>query len=270
MGAAVFPDPSENACAPGIEVAPLRRGDTPAGTAGPTASAMITELGSLSASGGTPTAATLEALAPMLAKLPGKTYVILATDGGPNCDATASCDASECELNIEGTYGACTPSHNCCSDPTYGTDLSCLDAQPTIDAVSAIAQSGIPVYVVGVPGSAPYAALLDTLAQAGGTSQKTEPLYYAVTTTDLADLTAAIFRIAATITGTCTLTLDAVPPDPTKVNVFLDEKVLPQTGADGWTLSGKTVTILGQSCQEIESGAILDVRVVAGCPTLFR
>ena len=272
VGAAVFPDPRADECAPGIEVFPLRRGDSPAGTAGPTASAFITELGSLTANGGTPTAATLEALAPTLAKLPGKTYVILATDGGPNCDATASCGVSDCELNIESAESTCTPdtTHNCCDDPNYGSSLSCLDAQPTLDAVTAIAQSGIPVYVVGVPGSAPYAALLDRLAQAGGTARSSEPLYYAVSTAALADFTAAISSIAATITGTCTLTLDDTPPDAADINVFLDEKVLPQTGPNGWALKGKSVTILGQSCQEILSGAVLDVRVVAGCPTLFR
>ncbi len=160
--------------------------------------------------------------------------------------------------------------HNCCADPNYGSDLSCLDAQPTIDAVTAIAQSGVPVYVVGVPGSAPYASLLDALAKAGGTARSTEPLYYAVDTTDVSAFTAAIFSIAATITGTCTLALDDVPPEPTNVNVFLGETVLPQAGPDGWTLSGKTVTILGQSCDAIRTGAVLDVRVVAGCPTLER
>jgi len=243
VGAAVFPDPHSNNCAPGIEVAPLRRGDAPAGTAGPTATALLTELGSLSANGGTPTAATLQALAPALAKLSGKTYVILATDGGPNCNAAANCDVANCQLNIESTSSACTPGGtiNCCADSNYGSSLSCLDSDPTIAAVTAIAKSGIPV-----------------------------PLYYAVNTTDRSALTAAIFGIAATITGTCTLTLNDTPPEPDDINVFLDESVLPQAGPDGWTLDGKTVTILGRSCQEIQTGAILDVRVVAGCPTRQR
>jgi hypothetical protein len=61
-----------------------------------------------------------------------------------------------------------------------------------------------------------------------------------------------------------------VPPDPTQVNVFLDEQVLAQAGADGWTLSGQTVTLLGGSCQKVLAGQVLDVRVVAGCPTLQR
>jgi hypothetical protein len=272
VGAAVFPDPHDNECAAGVEVAPLRRGDAPAGTAGPTATALLTELGALSANGGTPTAATLEALAPALAKLPGKTYVILATDGGPNCNAAVSCDAANCELNIESAASACTPDGpiDCCTDGDYGSNLSCLDADPTIAAVTAIAGSGIPVYVVGVPGSAPYAALLDKLAMAGGTPRADEPRYYAVGTTDVNALTTAIFGIAATITGTCTLTLNATPPAPDDVNVFLGENVLPQAGPDGWTLDGTTVTILGQSCQAIRTGAALDVRVVAGCPTRLR
>jgi hypothetical protein len=41
-------------------------------------------------------------------------------------------------------------------------------------------------------------------------------------------------------------------------------------GTDGWTLDGTTVTILGASCQKILDGDVLDVRVVAGCPTLLQ
>ena len=61
-----------------------------------------------------------------------------------------------------------------------------------------------------------------------------------------------------------------MPPDPDLVNVFLNEQVLAASGADGWTLSGTTVTILGSSCTEILNGDVLDVRVVAGCPTQLK
>jgi hypothetical protein len=61
-----------------------------------------------------------------------------------------------------------------------------------------------------------------------------------------------------------------VPPDPNLVNVFFDGSPLPQSGPDGWTLSGTTVTVLGASCQKILDGDVLDVRVVAGCPTVTR
>ncbi len=273
IGAAVFPNPNDiEPCGDGVEVAAPHQGDSPAGVAGPWASALLGILDRIQANGGTPTAATLQALTPRVTSLPGKTYVILATDGGPNCNASATCDAANCEWNIESTEPGCTPGgpHNCCTDPAYSSVLSCLDAQPTIDAVKELATDGVPVYVIGVPGSAPYAALLDALAQAGGTAQATEPSYYAVNTTDQTALTAAISSIAAKITGTCALTLNHAPPDPTLVNVFLGGQVLPATGADGWSLTGDTVTILGASCQAILKGAVVDVRVVAGCPTLYR
>ncbi len=273
IGAAVFPNPNDtDQCANGVEVAAPHQGDSPAGVAGPWANALLEILDRIEANGGTPTAATLQSLTPRVTSLPGKTYVILATDGGPNCDATAMCDADNCESNIENVAPACPPGgpYNCCTDPAYGSASSCLDAEPTIDAVKALATDGIPVYVIGVPGSAPYAALLDALAQAGGTARAAEPLYYAVDTTDQAALTAAISSVAAKITGTCTLALNHAPPDPTLVNVFLGGKVLPATGTNGWTLTGETVTILGTSCQEILNGSVVDVRVVAGCPTVFR
>ena len=103
---------------------------------------------------------------------------------------------------------------------------------------------------------------------ASGTARATEPLYYAVSTADEQALFAAMSQIAAQITGSCTLTLDKAPPDPSLVNVFLNGNAIPQSGPNGWTLSGKTVTILGTSCQAILNGDVLDVRVVAGCPTL--
>jgi hypothetical protein len=273
VAAAVFPAPDDTTgCTPGVEVSPPTRGDSPAGHTGPAATALLTILGHIAANGGTPTAATLESLTPRITSLPGKTYVILATDGGPNCNASAACTASGCELNIENAAAACTPggSHDCCSDPAYGSALSCLDAQPTIDSVKTLAARGVPVYVIGVPGSAPYADLLNSLAQAGGTARNGETQYYAADSADQATFSAVLSSVAAKITGSCSLTLDHVPPDPLDINVFLDEQVLAQTGANGWTLAGQTVTLLGASCQEVLNGDVVDVRVVAGCPTLFK
>jgi hypothetical protein len=270
IGAAVFPDPTQDGCVPGLEVFPPTRGNAPAGTAGPTEIAFLETIGRIPASGGTPTAATLLALAPHIEAIKGKTYVILATDGGPNCNSTATCTAAMCTDNIENQPGCPPAGPDCCTNPNYGSSLACLDAQPTIDAVTALATAGIPVYVVGVPGSQPYATLLDELAMAGGTARGSEPQYYAVDTTDQAALYSAMSKIAAKIAGSCVLTLDQVPPDPSQLNVFLDGAVLPQAGADGWTLNGTIVTILGSSCDEITAGDVLDVRVEDGCPTVTQ
>jgi hypothetical protein len=266
FGAAVFPDPTADTCGPGIEVMTPRRGDTPAGTYGPT-SAYFERATSAPASGGTPTAATLTALAPRLAAYPGKTYVILATDGAPNCDAAAACTVDDCPLNIEGTPG-CAPGTlpNCCDRQP----LSCLDARPTLDAVSALEAAGVDTYVIGAPGTVPYASLLDAMADAGGTARSGSPRYYAVDGTDAAAFGAALKAVAARITATCALTLDTTPPDPDAVNVYLDTTVVPRTATDGWRLDGATITLLGATCAKVLAGDVLDVRIIAGCPTVIR
>jgi hypothetical protein len=275
--AAVFPDPRFDGCSAGREVFPAAaglsavRGDAPAGTLGPHEQALLSALAQGSPSGGTPTAATLVQLASRISSLPGKRYVIFATDGGPNCNSGVSCTFDQCTENIDGAPG-CPPLGpiNCCIDPNWGSGQGCLDAQPTIAAVEAIARAGIPVYVVGVPQSEPYAALLDALAVAGGTARSTEPKYYAASASDPSALLDALSRIAAQITGSCTLMLNQPPPDPSLVNVFFDGQPLPQGGPDGWTLVSSTVTVLGASCSRILDGSVLDVRVVAGCPTVIQ
>jgi hypothetical protein len=271
FGAAVFPSPtSQDSCAPGIEVFAPLRGDSPAGTAGPIETAFFDSFKNILASGGTPTDATLQALYSRLTSLPGVVYVILATDGGPNCNGAAECDAGGCTINIDVSSGCPAGGPpNCCAVAGVGSAADCLDSEPTLQAVQAIADAGIPVYIMGIPGSAPYASLLDQLAQAGGTARGSEPLYYAVGSADQGALQQALSAIAATVTGTCTLTLNS-PPIPTLVNVFLDEQPLAQSGPDGWTLDGSVVTVLGASCQQILAGSVLDVRVVVGCPTYIR
>ena len=272
IGAAVFPDPtSEEECAAGVEVFAPMRGDSPAGTEGPVEASFFSRFSSIPASGGTPTCATLQALYARLTSLPGVVYVILATDGGPNCNAEAQCDAGQCTVNIEAAYPECPVGGppNCCAASGGGSALDCLDSDPTTQAVQAISDAGIPVYVMGIPGSGPYASLLDQLAQAGGTPRASEPLYYAVGSADQGALQQALSAIAASVTGTCTLALSGAP-NPGLVNVFFDEQPLNQAGPDGWTLDGGVVTILGASCRQILAGAILDVRVVVGCPTYVR
>jgi hypothetical protein len=278
VGVTVLPALADgNGCTSGAEVFSPQQGDAPAGVAGPVSVKLLGVLGRIGPEGGTPMATTLQQLPGRIGSLPGKTYVVLATDGGPNCNADAACDTSTCEDNIESLAGCAPTGPNCCQNTAAnpnGTSLDCLDAAPTISAVQALEAAGIPVYVVGVPGSEPYRALLDELATSGGTARATEPLYYAVDPTDQSALLDALSAIAAKITASCTLTLNAPPDDPARLNVFLDEKALPQQGADGgspnWTLDGATVTILGEACQSIQSGAVLDVRVVAGCPTVLR
>ena len=270
VGAALFPGLSGgDQCGVGEEVFATRRGDeagTYSGSQGPVTSAFAAaiDVGPL---GGTPTAATLESLAPILEALSGKTSVVLATDGGPNCSPTRVCDARECTWNIEHSVG-CDLSTNCC-DPEKNGDsatTSCLDGAATAMAVAKLRDRGIRTYVVGIPGSEFYVALLDQLAIIGGTARATEPRYYKVE--DVGNLKATLLQIGRQAAASCEFELDEAPPDLGYVNVYLDQTLVPFDELDGWSwVNDTTLTLNGASCAKLERGEVGRVQVVAGCPT---
>ncbi len=273
VGFAAFPDPynTSDGCTPGREMMAVRGGDAPSGTVGPTYVTLVNTLLMLSAQGGTPTARTLSALLPRVTGLSGRTYVILATDGGPNCDDTTSCAVDQCIANIESSAPGCVPNvaPNCCDNAHYGP-LSCLDSTATIAAVTAYKNANVPVYVIGVSGSGAYATLLDQLATAGGTARATSPFYYRVDGVDEGSFQQALFQVAAKIVASCTLELKEAPADPARVNVFFDGTVVPQAGPDGWNLQGSTITLTGAACDRVLAGDVLGVNVSGGCPTVIH
>ncbi|MGD0525268.1 MAG: hypothetical protein ABSE49_09000 [Polyangiaceae bacterium] len=264
FGAAVFPQQGLGACATGTEVMPLQPGDAQ----GATAAAFLAAT-SFNPTGGTPTAATLQALVPELSSYPQLTFAILATDGGPNCDAALSCDAAACTSNMDGVPGCPTGGPPNCCDPTTGIGgLGCLDGVAATAAVAAMRAAGVETFVMGIPGSAPYAAVLDELAIAGGAAKASEPYYYQVDTSDTGALSAALGEIAAQATASCTFTLSTAPVDPALVNLFVNGTEVPQDGPNGWTLAGTKVTLEGSTCSAVETGMALSVHVEQGCPTL--
>lgn len=156
---------------------------------------------------------------------------------------------------------------NCC-EPPDGFRESCLDSAATNSAVLALKTAGIPVYVVGLPGTAAYGTLLDQLAMTGGTALATSPKYYKVVNSTQTDLLGALKKIAAKIVATCEFKLKEAPKSPNLVNVYFDEAVVPKDPTNGWKIEGETVTLLGSSCAKVLSGDVLDVRIIAGCPTV--
>jgi len=230
-----------------------------------------TAINALVPNGGTPTAATLNALAPNLEALAGKTIVVLATDGGPNCNPAAACGIQDCIVNIEDcsppTLECCVQDTNCCeptiADPRAGED--CLDETATVNAVAAIYSAGIPVYVVGIPGSQFYADALNAMALAGGAPQFAAPFYYQVS--DLSTLGDVLTTIASAVIP-CSFTLTSAPPNPTETNVYFDTEVVMSDPTNGWSwTSSVEVTLNGSACAKLKSGAVSQVQVVSGCPT---
>jgi hypothetical protein len=271
FGAAEFPDPMAGDCSPGVQVMPLQIGDgQPAQSPG--AAATFTIATSDPPAGGTPTADTFLTLLPTLSSLKGHTFAILATDGGPNCNGTLTCGVDRCTANIDMVDPTCHPNlpPNCCdpNNPNGGGRLDCLDDSNAVQAVTRVANAGVPTFVIGVPGSGPYSQVLDELATAGGTARSAEPFYYRVDTADKQTLANALADIAARIAATCELTLAKAPDDPNKVNVSLGGVLVPQDPTNGWKIAGDIVTLLGATCDEVLGGNSPKVSVSVGCPTV--
>jgi hypothetical protein len=270
-GVTLFPgSPMGNGCAAGTEVFKTAPGDPEGSVAGPVTTT-IAKVTQITPMGGTPTSATLEALLPRLQNLTGKTAVVLATDGGPNCNDKFACSASDCTYTIEGGSidgVPCTLQYNCC-DPDVANGpgwYMCLDSVPTIQAVQALRGAGIRTFVVGIPGSAYYETLLDQLATIGGSARPQSPHYYRVD--DLGGLAQTLLQIGDKVLVTCTFVLEQVPPDPDFVNVYFDTEVVAYDEQNGWTWTGETTLVLhGEACKKLEDGWVGQVQVVAGCPT---
>lgn len=267
FGATVFPGFAQEACAPPLEVLSTRLGDSPSDASEPTTTAMLQATAG-APSGGTPTADALRFVLPIASKLAGKTFVVLATDGGPNCNRNAACGYDKCMPNIEDQPGCPVEGPANCCEPPAGYPESCLDGDATTAAVSSLKAAGFPVYVIGIPGTERYASLLDALATAGGTAQTGSPKYFRVDSTSSDALLGTLRKVAAKIVATCEFRLKSAPSDPNTVNVYLDEVVVPKDPTNGWKIDGGVVTLLGDTCQRVLRGDALDVRIITGCPTV--
>jgi hypothetical protein len=183
-------------------------------------------------SGSTPTRLALESGGRYLMGLttPNPRFVVLATDGQPNCAGQNS--------------GA--------------------DDMATIAAVASLASAGIPVFVIGVGIGADADATLSAMATAGGKPRQASPTYYPVATS--ADLSAALSAIGGQIVS-CTLPIKE-PPDPTNIAVDADGMRVPRSPTEGWDYgaNGKTIQLSGTWCTNYQNGMIKDVQTIFGCP----
>jgi hypothetical protein len=236
-----------------------------------------TELDGATPSGATPTAAALEAAFDYFdsgagADLEGEKYVLLATDGGPNCHAGGgACDIDACTLNIEeafnsGTYPACDSDFNCCG----GDESQCLDDADTLAAVTKLQDAGVKTIVVGIPGTEAYADLLDDLAVAGGSPNPNDPPnYYAVEEGDATGLQEVLESITMGLIKDCEFQLHEEPPDRDLLNVEVDDVRLLRDDPDGWELDTSTdpptVVLLGEACEIVKTVGAEKVEVLFGC-----
>jgi hypothetical protein len=258
--------------------------DVPVGFGTTTVPQIIDILNQTQPGGGTPTGAGLQRALEYYttgdgASLEGDKFVMLVTDGGPNCAAGLACDASTCTTNIDGRCE--TAGVNCCEGA--GLDLRCLDDGGVLAQIQALRSAGIDTFVVGIPGTEAYATYLDQFAVAGGrpnTSGVSQ--YYRVDAAGGVEGLRAVFdTIASQLVQSCDVQLSRRPPDVSNLNVAVDCNLIPRATYMGstvpvsgeWDLDQATdppmVRLLGDLCNFVREQGVQRIDVFFGCPTIF-
>jgi hypothetical protein len=258
--------------------------NVPVGAGEETVPRILEELDTTTPGGGTPTAGALKNAYDYFTTgagkdLEGEKYVVLATDGGPNCNPQGSCatDASQCTLNMDGKCSQAP--QNCCTTLVPKSQYFCLDDEATNAQLAALTAEGISTFVIGIPGTEQYASYLDQFAVSGGqpnpNAMAGDPKYFAVSQeAGVAGLTQVFVDITTKLVQSCEIQLEMDPPDPNEVNVAVDCEVIPKTSqtGSGWELDGAVspakVMLKGPLCNYVETQGVGQIDVVFGCPTI--
>jgi hypothetical protein len=236
-----------------------------------------------SPAGGTPTARALKQAYNYFKNgdgqnLPGTKWVLLATDGGPNCNQALTCNAAQCTVNIEGKCSVA----NCCLDgPGQPGAYGCLDDSAATSQIQALANVGVKTFVVGVPGSEAYASALDSFANAGKMPNQNGAggdLYYAISATSAQqDLIDAFSTITTQLIHSCDIELTSNPPTPDLVNVAIDCEPqaqvptgsAPDAGVDGYYIDYSQtpahLKLVGAPCNNLVTQGAHHIEVIVGC-----
>jgi hypothetical protein len=230
--------------------------------------------------GGTPTYAALKSAQDYFTAgsgkdLTGEKYVLLATDGGPNGN-NAPCQQATCTVNMDRNELGQDKINYCDAQIVADGPKSCLDEARTVEQLKTMASLGIKTFVIGIPGTEPYVATLDAMAEAGGSpSSTTSPKYFQVAAGGVVTGLEQTFRtITKGLIKSCHLQLSSEPPAPGLLNVYVDDQLVayqPDGGADGWQLDSSTmpptVVLIGAICSNVEANGASNVKVLYGCPT---
>jgi hypothetical protein len=189
----------------------------------------------------------------------GGRYIILATDGAPNCNTALDPRVCPCT----GAPGQCDPTMN-----TFAP-INCLDDARTRASIRRFREQDVFTYVLGLNGAESFTSVLDAMAEEGGRPRAASPRFYPANTGD------ELVRELSTITSgiaDCRFALDAPPPDPELVDLRLDGQSLihDEGQRDGWAWSDAThreIRFFGSTCDRV-SAATGGSRLVAafGCP----
>ena len=225
-GLSIFPHDQANSCGAGqVDVA----------IGASTTQTIISKINALTdqtIGGNTPTNSTLQAMlgsAAGLADTAHANYVLLMTDGQPNCGG----DANAVKNTVAALY-AQTPS--------------------------------VRTFVVGIgDGASSDPNALNSWADAGHTSIAGATHYYQVNT--VADLQKAFNDIVGGV-ASCSYQLSMKPSDASLIVAYINGVAVPQDPTNGTTYdpASNTLDFHGTSCDQIKSGASSNLDIVYGCP----
>jgi hypothetical protein len=184
---------------------------------------LVSLLESTPPGGGTPTAGAMDTAATLLLGVRAAVRaraIVLATDGGPNCNPSLD----------PGTCRCAGVASTCLRQP-----LQCLDDTRTVATIASYRSKGLPTYVIGIqdPGASGFEDVLDAMAQAGGRPLRNAPhAYYAASSA--ADLEGALVAIRDQFQ--CTFLITSVPDPGGSISVSIDGEPLPfdPSGVAGW------------------------------------
>jgi hypothetical protein len=226
-GLSIFPNSPNNACSAGqIDIA----------VGANTTTAILAKMNALNDNnigGNTPTNQTLQAMLGSAAGLTDATranYVLLMTDGQPNCGG----NAKDVAATVAQLY-AQTPS--------------------------------VRTFVVGIgDGASSDPNALNSWADAGHTARTGATHYYQVNTVN--DLQAAFADIVNGV-ASCTYQLSMKPADATLIVAYINGVAVPQDPTNGTTYDpgSNSLEFHGTSCDQIKSGASSSLDVIYGCPS---
>jgi hypothetical protein len=159
---------------------------------------------------------------------PRRRFVVLATDGAPNCGGSVAQVVSQI-ARIRSVYNADT-------------------------------------FVLGIPGGDPtlYVAL-NLMAQAGGRARSGIVQFYEAGSTS--ELESALRAITAA-TANCTYILSSVPTRPDLTAVQFDGRAVTRDATNGWSFtdsSNRVIRFNGAACRQLNEGAVRSISASFNC-----
>ena len=206
--------------------------------------------------GATPTAMSLQGAHQYLRSLADDhpKYILLATDGAPNCNTSLDGDTCRC------TTG------NCRRDNEY-----CLDDARTYTVLDEACADGISTFVLGMGGASEWVDVLEQMADHGCTDT-----YYAAQ--DPEQIQEALDEITGSIV-TCQYEVNCADIlDTSKVNYYFDGEVVPRDTSheNGWDWidpcdstsdTRGAIEFFGSHCESIMNREVGTISATYGCPT---